>query len=65
MSLVSKTYPNIRIVEGDLEDVELVETEARTADIVLRKSATLVVSLSINGNQTLPAQGTRPVPMQL
>jgi hypothetical protein len=37
VSPVSKTYPAVRVVEGYLEDVELVEKEGRNADIVLRE----------------------------
>ncbi|KAL1606849.1 hypothetical protein SLS60_004258 [Paraconiothyrium brasiliense] len=37
---LSKSYPDVRIVEGDLDDVQLVEKEAREADIVTHLAAT-------------------------
>lgn len=37
---LSKIYPDVRIVEGDLDDVQLVEKEAREADIVVHLAAT-------------------------
>ena len=32
---VSASYPNVDIVQGSLDDVDLVEQEARKADVVL------------------------------
>ena len=32
---VLATYPNVEIVQGGLDDVDLVEQEARKADVVL------------------------------
>lgn len=37
---LSEKYPDVRIVEGDLDDVQLVEKEAREADIVAHLAAT-------------------------
>ncbi|KAJ4356107.1 uncharacterized protein N0V89_004135 [Didymosphaeria variabile] len=37
---LSKIYPDVRIVEGDLDDVQLVEKEAREADIVAHLAVT-------------------------
>ena len=37
-ALVAKQYPRIRLVYGDLDKTELIEEEARKADIVCRKS---------------------------
>lgn len=34
---VASVYPNIRLVYGTLDDVELLEKESASADIVLRK----------------------------
>ena len=39
MAGATKAYPDVRVVEGDLEDVDLVEKEARDADIVIRNQA--------------------------
>ncbi len=51
-SIVSKAYPNVRIVKGDFEDAELVAREARDADVVLRKSACVEMqaSLTVTGS---------------
>lgn len=49
MSVVSEAYPNVRIVEGDLDDIELVEREARDADVVLRRSACVFRQAYLNG----------------
>ncbi|KAF2794424.1 NAD(P)-binding protein [Melanomma pulvis-pyrius CBS 109.77] len=37
---VSKSYPNIRIVHGDLDDVKFIENEARNSDIVVHLAST-------------------------
>lgn len=37
---VAKAYPNVRVVKGDLDDLNLVEEEARNADIVLHLAST-------------------------
>ena len=37
-SIVRKAYPNVQVVEGDLDGLELIEREAAAADIVLRTS---------------------------
>lgn len=34
---VSNAYPKVRVVLGDLDSAELLEEEARKADIVVRK----------------------------
>lgn len=34
-NILSETYPDINIVQGGLDDSELVEQEARKADVVL------------------------------
>lgn len=35
-SLLSNTYPGVRIVIGDLDDVSLVEEESSQADVIVR-----------------------------
>lgn len=37
-SIVKDRYPDIRIVQGDLDDAELIAHEAENADVVLSKS---------------------------
>ncbi|KAF2654815.1 NAD(P)-binding protein [Lophiostoma macrostomum CBS 122681] len=37
---VAKAYPSVRIVQGDLDDTHLIETEARNSDIVIHLAAT-------------------------
>ena len=36
-SMVKDRYPEVRIVQGDLDDAELIEHESKNADIVLSK----------------------------
>jgi uncharacterized protein YbjT (DUF2867 family) len=36
-SKVTAAFPNVRIVQGDLDDASLIEGEAKHVDIVLRK----------------------------
>lgn len=33
---VSKAYPDVRVVQGDLDSADLIEEEARRADVVVR-----------------------------
>lgn len=37
-SMVKKAYPSVRIVKGDLDNTDLLEKEAKDADVVFRKS---------------------------
>ncbi|KIW30201.1 hypothetical protein, variant [Cladophialophora immunda] len=39
-SLIARAYPSVRIAEGDLDDVEIVEKEASEADIVIHLAST-------------------------
>lgn len=55
---LSNSYPDVRIVEGDLDDVHLVEEEARRVDVVAHLAATshLPSSESIVKGLTQPAR---------
>lgn len=33
---ISKAYPNVHIVQGDLDAADVIEDEARQADVVVR-----------------------------
>lgn len=37
-AIVSKAYPDVRVVLGDLDAVDVIEEEARNADVVIRQS---------------------------
>jgi hypothetical protein len=43
-NLVSKAYPDIHVVEGDLDNASLIEQEARNSDIVVNLAATNHIS---------------------
>lgn len=36
-AVVSKAYPKVRVVTGDLDNASLIEEEARQADVVIRE----------------------------
>ena len=38
-ALIASQYPKVRLVYGDLDNSEILEEEAKKADIVLRKSS--------------------------
>jgi hypothetical protein len=37
VDVVKVAYPNIRVVQGGLDDVALIEEESRKADVVIRE----------------------------
>lgn len=57
---VAKAYPSVCVVQGDLNNTELIENEARNADIVLHLAATGHVesSTAISKGLTSPARSS-------
>jgi hypothetical protein len=56
---VSKAYPGVRIVHGDLEDTQLIENEARNADIALHLAATAHLASSTALSKGLASSGRK------
>ena len=49
-SIIKKAYPDVRIVEGDLDSVDIIRKEAKDADVVFRVStrqSDLRISLTV------------------
>lgn len=42
-SILKQAYPDIRIVEGDLDSADTLENEARNADVVFRTSTRILL----------------------
>lgn len=42
-SILKQAYPDIRIVEGDLDSADVLENEARNADVVFRTSTRILL----------------------
>jgi len=45
-NIVARAFPNVNLVLGDLDDVDIIDREASKADIVLRKMPSLPLFFS-------------------
>jgi len=67
---ITATYPNVRIVEGSLGDLEVLKREAASSDIVIRKSilskqlAQMLIHIhkTPQTRQTMPQQRVQLLP---
>jgi hypothetical protein len=45
-AIISKAYPRVRVVLGDLDSTSLIEEEARQADVVISKAIIRIFHLT-------------------